>query len=69
MDFNWMPYFNGFWILPLLCLLFMAIMMLGCRGTAWRFGRGDRGAGCCSTDRNAPSGEHDAGRLRDGRFG
>lgn len=39
MDF-W-TYFNGFWIFPLLCLLFMAIMMLGCRGM--RFGCSQRG--------------------------
>jgi len=31
MDF-W-TYFNGFWIFPLFCFLFMALMMVfGCRG-------------------------------------
>lgn len=29
MDFNWTPYFSGLWIFPLLCLIFMAIMMFG----------------------------------------
>jgi putative membrane protein len=31
-DFNWTPYFSGWWIFPLLCLIFMAIMMFrrGC---------------------------------------
>jgi hypothetical protein len=38
MDFNWTPYFTGLWIFPLLCLLFMAIMMLGCRGMSFRCG-------------------------------
>lgn len=31
MDFNWMPQL-GFWIFPLLCVLFMALMMFGCGG-------------------------------------
>ena len=32
MDFTWTPYFNAFWVFPLLCLIFMAIMMFrrGC---------------------------------------
>jgi hypothetical protein len=30
MDFSWMPYFGGSWIFPLLCLLFMALMVFGC---------------------------------------
>ena len=38
MDFNWMPYFSGFWIFPLLCLIFMAIMMIACGGMRFRFG-------------------------------
>lgn len=38
MDF-W-TYFNGFWIFPLLCLLFMALMMLGCRGMRFGCGHG-----------------------------
>ena len=32
MDFSWTSYFHGFWIFPLLCLLFMALMMFGCHG-------------------------------------
>ena len=40
MDFSWTPYFNGFWIFPLLCLLFMAVMMIGCHGMRFRCGHG-----------------------------
>jgi hypothetical protein len=36
MDFSWMPYFGGFWLFPLLCLLFMAVMMIGCGGMLFR---------------------------------
>ena len=32
MNFDWMPYLGGLWIFPLLCLAFMAIMMLACGG-------------------------------------
>ncbi len=32
MDFNWAPYFSTFWIFPLLCFVFMALMMLACGG-------------------------------------
>ena len=42
MDFGWTPYFTGFWLLPLLCLLFMAVMMLGCRGKRFGCGHGAR---------------------------
>ena len=28
MDFTWAPYFTGVWIFPLLCLIFMAAMMV-----------------------------------------
>lgn len=28
MDFTWMPYFSGFWIFPLLCMVFMVAMMI-----------------------------------------
>ncbi len=31
MDFNWAPYFT-FWIFPLLCFVFMALMMIACGG-------------------------------------
>lgn len=40
MDFSWTPYFNGFWIFPLLCLLFMVVMMFACHGMWTRCGRG-----------------------------
>jgi uncharacterized membrane protein len=43
MDFNWMPYFGGFWIFPLLCLLFMAVMMIACHGMSFRCGHRARG--------------------------
>ena len=42
MDFSWASYFNGFWIFPLLCLLFMAIMMIACGAMLFRCGRGAR---------------------------
>ncbi len=48
MDFTWFPYASG-WTFPLLCLLFMAIMMLACFGT--RFFLGRRGCGCARRDR------------------
>ncbi len=39
MDF-W-AYFNGFWIFPLLCFVFMALMMLfGCHSMRFRCGHG-----------------------------
>lgn len=41
---EWLYNLNGFWIFPLFCLLFMALMMLGCRGM--RFGFGHGGASC-----------------------
>jgi putative membrane protein len=40
MDFNWTPYFSTFWIFPLLCLLFMAAMMLTGHCMPFRFGHG-----------------------------
>ncbi len=47
MDFSWVPHFNGFWLFPLFCLLFMAIMMIACRAMPFRSGHGaqhgDRG--------------------------
>jgi uncharacterized membrane protein len=42
MDFSWMPHFGMFWILPLLCLLFVVVMMMGCGGMLSRFGHGNR---------------------------
>ena len=40
MDFSWTPYLNGFWIFPLLCLLFMVVMMIACHGMPFRCGHG-----------------------------
>ena len=37
MDFISMPYFGGFWIFLIFCLLFMAVMIIGCRGILFRF--------------------------------
>jgi uncharacterized membrane protein len=28
MDFNWWPYMSGLWIFPLLCMVFMVVMMV-----------------------------------------
>lgn len=42
MDFSWTPYFNGFWIFPLLCVLFMAIMMIAGHCMPFRFRHGAR---------------------------
>ena len=42
MDFSWVPNFGGFWILPLLCLLFMAVMMIACSGMLFRCRHGAR---------------------------
>lgn len=42
MEFSWAPHFSAFWILPLLCLLFMAVMMIGCSGLLFRFRPGAR---------------------------
>jgi uncharacterized membrane protein len=45
MDFNWWPYMSGFWIFPLLCVIFMIAMMVlgGC--TCFGFGHRRRGPG------------------------
>jgi putative membrane protein len=42
MDFSWTPHFGMFWILPLLCFVFMALMMIGCGGMLFRSGHGGR---------------------------
>ncbi len=39
MDFSWPSFFGGFWLFPILCLLFMAIMMLICGGMLSRLCR------------------------------
>ena len=68
MDFTWMPYMNGIWIFPLLCLLFMVVMMLACGGVRFRFGHWDRRADGGETarrilDRRYASGELDKGQY------
>lgn len=49
---DWTYYFNDFWMLPLLCLLFMAgmmiLMMFVCRGMMAR--------GCRHSDASSSSG-------------
>jgi hypothetical protein len=42
MDFSWASYFNAFWIFPLLCLFFMAVMVIACGGMLFRFRHGCR---------------------------
>jgi uncharacterized membrane protein len=42
MDFSWFPYMNGSWIFPLICLLFMVVMMFACGGMWFRFGHRGR---------------------------
>lgn len=42
MDFSWTPYLTGFSLLLLVCLLFMAVMVLGCWGMRFGCGRGAR---------------------------
>ena len=53
MDFSWAPHFSGFWILPLLCLLFMAVMMIACGGMMFRWGHGGRRGNGHETARQA----------------
>ena len=35
---DWFYNLNGFWIFALLCVLFMAIMMIACHGMRFRCG-------------------------------
>ena len=42
MDFSWAPCLGAFWILPLLCFAFMAVMMIACGGMMFRFRHGAR---------------------------
>ncbi len=42
MDFSWTPHFGMFWIFPLVCLVFMVFMMIGCGGMLFRSGHGGR---------------------------
>jgi putative membrane protein len=62
MDFNWTPYLGAWWIFPLLCLVFMAIMMFGRGCMPWHVGRRVRGGDGAATardilDRRYASGE------------
>ncbi len=50
MDFTWFPSASG-WTFPLLCLLFMAIMMLACFGMRFLLGRRGISCGCARRDR------------------
>ena len=40
--FTWSPHFGMFWIFPLLCVLFMVVMMFGHGGMSPRFRHGAR---------------------------
>ncbi len=51
MDFSWMPHFGMFWILPLLCLFFMVVMMMGCGGMWSRLRHGNRHGNGAETPR------------------
>ncbi len=51
MDLGWTFNCSAFWIFPLLCVLFMAIMMIARRGMP---------CGCCGSARGGAGGE--AGR-------
>ena len=60
MDFNWMPYFGGFWIFPLLCMVFMIVMMIACGSMSCRFGRRSRNAnGREGTSRSSDAAAYD----------
>lgn len=63
MDFSGTPYFSGFWIFPLLCLLFMAVMMIGCGSMRFRFGRGARRDGERETARQILERRYASGEL------
>jgi hypothetical protein len=57
MDVSWFSYMNGFWVFPLLCFVFMALMMIMCGGSMWfRFGH---------RTRSGSGGETARGALRD----
>ena len=49
--FSWAPYFGAFSLFPLLCLLFMVVMLLGCVGMMFRFRHGSPNAGGRQTAR------------------
>ena len=53
MDVSWMPHFGMFWTFPLLFLLVMAFMMIGCSGMLSRFGHGGRHGDGRETPRQA----------------
>lgn len=63
MDFSWTPHFGMFWIFPLLCLLFMAFMMIGCGGMLSRFGHGGRHAGGRETGRQILERRYTSGEV------
>ena len=63
MDFGWMPYFTGFWIFPVLCLAFMAVMMLACGGMWSRFGPHARGGNGRDTAREILERRYASGEI------
>lgn len=60
MDASWWSYFNGFWIFPVLGVLFMAIMMIVCRGMHFR--SGPTGGGRCCAAGEVSKKQNDAGQ-------
>ncbi len=63
MDFSGLPYMNGFWIFPLFCLLFMAIMMIAGRGMWFRFGHRTRSGNGRETTREILERRYASGEI------
>jgi uncharacterized membrane protein len=64
MDFSWMPYMNGFWIFPLLCLIFMALMItFACGGMRFRLGHRDRSSHAGETARQILERRYASGEI------
>ncbi|HEY5898885.1 MAG TPA: hypothetical protein VIV54_15055 [Burkholderiales bacterium] len=56
MDFTWFPHMGGFWIFPLFCLIFFAVMLLACGGMLLR---ARHGGGCCGAKSpDKPASDH-----------
>ncbi len=53
MDFSWTPHFGMFWLFPLLCFVFMIVMMIGCGGMLFRSSHGRRKGDGYETAREA----------------
>ena len=64
MDLSWMSYFGTFWVFPVLCLVFMIVMMIACGALMFRFGHCGRSFRCSESPSRVTDGAH-AGRGRD----